>query len=69
MEDFEFYEFIDRLQVCSEINHPSRLWTDQSKIAIEHAWKGKEVELKSRVEELEKEIRGRKEHLRIVKNE
>lgn len=69
MENLEFYELIDRLQVCSEINHPSRLWTDQSKIAIEQAWVGKETELKIRVEELEKEIRGRKEHLRIVKDE
>lgn len=52
-----FNELIDRLQVCSEINHPNRLWSAEAKVEIAHAWVGKYDELKQRVEELEAKLK------------
>lgn len=68
MSNAEFDKLIDRLRVCSEINHPSRPWSDEGYAAIKFAWSDKRVELKERVESLEKEIIQRKDHLSIVKD-
>lgn len=48
-----FNQLIDRLEYCSSINHPDRLWSAESKVNIANEWIGKYDELKKRVETLE----------------
>lgn len=52
----KFDDLIDRLQKCSEIKHPNRPWSEETKVNIAFQWIGKEADLKARVEKLEKEI-------------
>lgn len=51
-----FIELIDRLKVCSEINHPDRPWSEETKVNIAFEWVNKYDELKTRVETLETKI-------------
>lgn len=52
----EFYSLIDRLQKCSHINHPDRLWSIDTYYGIAFQWMGKKKELEERVLKLETEI-------------
>lgn len=57
MENPTHDELINRLEACSKINHPDRLWSEQGKVNISISWDGKYDELKNRVEKIEKEIK------------
>ena len=52
-EPQSFYDLIDRLQAVSTVNHPQRPWSNDFYYAVAFQWKGKEEELRQRVEMLE----------------
>lgn len=55
-ETESFYSLIDRMQKCSEIKYPNRLWSNDVYYSIAFAWMGKEKELEERVLKLESEL-------------
>jgi len=56
MNEPDYLYLINRLEACSAINHPDRLWTDEFRVSCTEIWRGKEQQLKERVEKLEAEL-------------
>ena len=52
----EFWGLIDRLQKCSEINYPNRLWSNDTYYSIAFEWLGKTEQLEERVKRLEQDL-------------
>ena len=52
----ELYSLIDRMQKCSEIKYPNRIWNNDFYHECAFQWKDKIDELKQRVLDYEKEV-------------
>lgn len=53
----ELYPLMDRLQACSHINHPNRLWSREFYYECAWRWRDKIDLLKERVLKLEKKLK------------